>query len=518
MRRIKAKHLVGLYHSLSFKLFLVLLVMIILLFGIYSTLHSKFQNKINEDTIGLAAYRVSDMAKKSLYRLMLLNERDELYQTILLLGSEPGMERIRIFNKKGEIKFSTEEFETGKIVDMKAEACYVCHTANQPIVSLPIQKKRRIYQSNEGRRIMGLINPIRNSKECSESECHAHNPEQTILGVLDVQMSMGELDQAVLRTRITVFTLSIGLTIFSMILFALIVYLIIYRPIHTLQSGMVKLASGELNYRIDIDRKDELGMLAVSFNNMAEKLKGAYDRMLEVEKMTSLGKMAATVAHELNNPLSGIVTYVKLLTKRILKEPSEKKDRDKIQKELELVLSESLRCGNIVRNLLEFARGSTANFQQFKLKDIIERAMQIVGHHIELANIEAAISINIQPDKVVCDPDQLIQAFVALFVNAVEVMPNGGRLELNAHNIPNDRDRLIIEISDTGPGIPADLKKRIFEPFFSTKKEKTGVGLGLAVVYGIIQRHNGKIWLDSQEGKGTTFYIELPINPKNMNN
>ena len=139
--------------------------------------------------------------------------------------------------------------------------------------------------------------------------------------------------------------------------------------------------------------------------------------------------------------------------------------------------------------------------------------MQIVGHHIELANIEAVSSIDINPEFIVCDPDQMIQAFVALFVNAVEVMPNGGRLELKAQNLPNENDRILVEIGDNGPGIPDELRKRIFEPFFSTKKEKTGVGLGLAVVYGIIQRHNGKIWLNSQEGKGTTFYIELPISP-----
>lgn len=513
MRKKTKKYLIGFYHSLSFRLFVVLLIMIIILFGIYSTLYSTFQNKIHEDTIGLAAYRVSDLAKKSLYRLMLLNERDELYQTILLLGSEPGMERIRIYNKKGEIKFSTEESETGKIVDMKAEACYVCHTANQPIVSLPIQKKRRIYQTRDDRRIMGLINPIRNSKECSESECHAHNPEQTILGVLDVQMSLGELDQAVLRTRLNVFTLSVGLIIFSMILFALVVYLIIYRPIHTLQSGMVKLATGDLSYRINIERKDELGMLAQSFNNMAGKLKGAYDRMLEVEKMTSLGKMAATVAHELNNPLSGIVTYAKLLRKRAQRDSKGIKEKQKIQKDLELILSESMRCGNIVRNLLAFARGSAANFQESKLESIVERALEIVGHHIELANIEAISRIEIKPDKIICDPDQLLQAFVALLVNAVEVMPDGGHLKIYAHNVPRDANHIQVEISDTGPGIPEDLRNRIFEPFFSTKKEKTGVGLGLAVVYGIIQRHKGKIWLDSQEGRGTTFCILLPVTP-----
>ncbi len=517
MKKRATKYLIAFYHTLSFRLFIVMLFMIMILFGIYSILYSKLQNRIHEDTIGLAAYRVSDLAKKSLYNLMLKNERDELYNTIMLMGSEPGMERIRIYNKKGEIKFSTTESETGHIVDMKAEACYVCHAANQPIVSLPIQKKRRIYRTADGRRIMGLINPIRNARECSNSGCHAHVPDQTILGVLDVQMSLDELDQAVVRTRATVFTLTIGLVIFSMILFAIIVYLIIYRPIHTLHTGMVRLAVGELDYRIEMDRKDELGMLAHSFNNMAENLKGAYDRMLQVEKIASLGKMAATVAHELNNPLSGIVTYAKLLQKRVLKDSQNKNDNQKIEKSLELILSESLRCGNIVRNLLEFSRGSSANFQKSKLKDIVGRALGIVGHHIELAKIEASSRIKIKPDTITCDPDQLLQAFVALFVNAVETMPDGGRLEITAQNCAQNTNCIVIKISDTGPGVSENLRDKIFEPFFSTKKDKTGVGLGLAVVYGIIQRHKGKIWLESEQQKGSTFFIELPLTQPDTN-
>ncbi len=511
MKNRASKYLITFYHSLSFRIFIILVLMIVIMLGIYSALYSTLQNRIHEDTIGLAAYRVSDLAKKSLYRLMLTNERTELYNTIQLMGSEPGMERIRIYNKKGEIKFSTEELETGQIVDMKAEACYICHAANQPLVSLPIKKKRRIYRDADNRRIMGLINPIRNAPECNNSGCHAHTPDQTILGVLDVQMSLDELDQAVFRTRIIVFSLSLGLVIFAMIIFAIIIYIIIYRPIKTLHTGMVRLAVGELDYRIEMDRKDELGMLANSFNNMADNLKGAYDRMLHVEKIASLGKMAATVAHELNNPLSGITTYAKLLQKKVIRDSWEKKDKQKVRSGLELILSESLRCGNIVRNLLEFSRGSASNFKEAKLKDIVGRALGIVGHHMELAKIEASSRIKIKPNTIICDPDQLLQAFVALLVNAVEAMPNGGQLEITASNIPDDIHQVLIKIIDTGSGIPKDLADKIFEPFFTTKKDKTGVGLGLAVVYGIIQRHNGTIRLESAKKKGTTFFIELPI-------
>ncbi len=536
MRRKAKKYIKTFYYSLSFKLFILLSLLILMLFGLYSALYSTRQTRIYEETIGQSAYRASDMIKKSLYRLMLMNEREELYLTIQIIGNEPGIESIRIYNKRGEIKYSTKESETGHIVDMKAEACYACHTANQPIESLPMQKKTRIYRAEDGRRIMGLINPIRNAPECSSSGCHAHSPEQTILGVLDVQMSLEELDLALAQTRFTVFSISAGIVVLAMILFAVVVYLMIYRPINTLQAGTVRLAVGDLDYRIKMERKDELGMLARSFNNMGENLKRAYTElknwstnlekrveektdelermhhgMLQVEKMASLGKMAASVAHELNNPLAGIVTYSKLLQKRVSKKMGPDNDQEKILRDLDLISSESIRCGNIVKNLLAFARGSTTNFQMHSLEEIVDRALRIVGHHLKLAGIQVETCFESETRIISCDFDQLLQALVAILVNAVEAMHDGGTLTISIKDAPRKKDSILFLIRDTGIGIPEDVKDKIFEPFFSTKKDQKGVGLGLAVVYGIIQRHQGKIWVESWEGEGTLFSIELPI-------
>lgn len=530
------KNFAGFYHSLGFKIFLILLIMMIIFVTLYSTICTSLQQQILLDTVGHSAYRVSDVIKQSLHRLMLINEREELYRTIQLLGDEPGIENIRIYNKKGEIKFSTKEEEITQIVDLKAEACYDCHTADKPLQSLPMQEKTRIYRTPDDRRVLGMINPIRNSAECSNDACHAHQPELTILGVLDVQMSLNELDQATSRAKFIINIIIVSFIMIAILVVGIIVYFMIHRPINTLELGTDKLAKGELDYRIKMQRKDELGNLAVSINNMAYSLDQAdanlrewsnslekrveektaelelvNKELIQVEKMASLGKMAASVAHELNNPLAGILTYAKLLIKKIQNNLSQPVEKEKFIEKLEHIRSESMRCGNIVRNLLTFARGSTTNFQECNLSDIIDRALRIVNHHIELAKIKVVRQIDIKPDTISCDSDQLLQAFVALLVNAVEAMSDGGNLEISAQHLGQDTKRVIIQIKDTGIGIPEELKDRILEPFFSTKKDQNGVGLGLAVVYGIIQRHNGKIWLKSQKDQGTTFYMELPV-------
>jgi two-component system NtrC family sensor kinase len=228
-----------------------------------------------------------------------------------------------------------------------------------------------------------------------------------------------------------------------------------------------------------------------------------------MEKLSSLGKMAATVAHELNNPLSGILTYAKL-TSRELSEADDGEKFEELLGYLTLIQKESSRCGDIVRNLLLFSRSSGYELAEHSARRIIERALMLVQHHLKVAEIQLVTHLGDEDDAITCDENQVQQALVALFVNAVEAMSDGGTLTVSCKALPEE---LCIEVADTGYGIPDEVRAQIFEPFFSTKEALDGVGLGLAVVYGIVQRHEGTIEVDSSEGRGTTFRLRLPRRP-----
>lgn len=533
------KYFLFLVRSLAFKIFLILLVMVVMLFMLNATISWQRQLIALENNVKLCGYKASEMVKQSFYRMMLLNERENLYQTILILGNEPKVANIRILNKAGEIKFSDTEQEIGNIVDLQSTACKTCHATPRPVVNLPIFQSSRIIRVPSGERFIELINPIKNAPECSNAACHAHDAKQTVLGILEVQMSLSDLDAIFFESRQRAFISSLIFLVVCLVLIGLLTYFALSSPIKKLRQGTIALANGNLNHRIELQRRDELGLLAQSFNSMAQKLQQAYEAlmdwsselerrvqaksqelerlhrgMLQVEKMASLGTLAATVAHELNNPIAGIVTYASFLQKKLKgKLPAD--DAVEIQQDLEIIRSESLRCGNIVRDLLLFARESSVKFQHFGLSHIIERALAIVKHHLELANVQSELQNNLASDEVVVDVNQMEQAFVAIFVNAVEAMPGGGKLMiLMQPAVSEPLKKVRIEIRDTGVGIPPEIQNKIFEPFYSTKKNHKGVGLGLAVVYGIIQRHQGKIWFESQTGQGTTFFIEIPKDVK----
>jgi two-component system NtrC family sensor kinase len=235
--------------------------------------------------------------------------------------------------------------------------------------------------------------------------------------------------------------------------------------------------------------------------------------MLQMEKSASVGRLAATVAHELNNPLSGIVTYAKLLVRKVAKQLPEGAGKDKVIEDLELIRAESLRCGQIVRDLLTYARGGSHELEKEHLHALVERALKLTAHHMELGRVTVEQKLDLTDDRVVCDGDQIIQALLALLINAGEAMPDGGQLTVRTREVPDDPTIAELIVSDTGVGIPRAIQERIFDPFFSTKADAKGVGLGLAVVYGIVKRHGGTIGVESAPGKGATFTIELPRDP-----
>jgi len=236
---------------------------------------------------------------------------------------------------------------------------------------------------------------------------------------------------------------------------------------------------------------------------LAEKLESTQGDLLQAEKLTSLGQMAASIAHEINNPLAGVLVYTKLLLKKVANDTSKKEDTLSYLSKME---SEVSRCSRIIRNLLDFSRQTEPMLRLVDINLVLEQVLTMVGHQAQLQNIDVLKEFNSSLPNILGDFDQLQQVFTNLILNAIQAMPDGGRLTLR--NSATDSE-IRVDIQDTGIGIPKENLSQLFTPFFTTKEKDKGVGLGLAVVHGIVERHKGRIKVKSEVGKGTTFSIYL---------
>jgi len=523
---------------LSFRLFLLILAVMSVGFGFYAYQVVRNQNNQLMNTVYLSADRVSDLIKRSTRYGMLLNRKEDVHHIINTIGNEPGVDAIRIFNKKGQVVFSTNPDEINTTVDMHGEACNICHKSDEPLQALPVKNRLRIYRAEDGHRVLALANPIENEPACYNAACHAHDAEQIYLGVLDVKMSLKDIDTqlALNRKRIIIFSI---LMVFGVsVLSGLFIYFVVRKRIKKLIKGTEEIAAGNLDHRIDIASTDEIGQLARSFNTMTKdlqkalneikewstsleekvaqkqmELEKAQEHLIRMEKLASLGKLSATVAHEINNPLAGVLNYTVLILRMLNNDELSEEKKKSILEYLEIIKNEVSRCGDIVKNMLIFARQTGGRFSEEHLHQLLDSSIMLVQHHLELKQITIEKKLECENDVIFCDASQLRQALIAMYVNAIEAMDTGGKLTIHARCL-KEKDMVRITISDTGSGIPEDILPNIFDPFFSTKKEGKGVGLGLAVVYGIIQRHQGTIQVESEVNKGTTFYIDLPRKPE----
>lgn len=523
--------------SLSVRLFLVLLCAVLLILIGNHQVANWIRTRVVQEEVLSGAERSSAFLEGSLLTEMAENNRRHIQDAIRRLGEDPQVVGVRIYNKRGEISFSSDTVDLGAQVDMQAQACFACHETDAPLSSPREEDMSRVYLHPAGFRVMRLITPIRSREGCSEG-CHAHGPEDTVLGVLDVQMSLARTDAAILRAERLSLAFGAVVALLLGAILAIIVQRAVHRPTRELIRGTEALAAGDLDARIPAVRKDELGQLAKSFNEMAVSLQQANDelrqwsdtlaervrdktyelaaihkQMVQVEKTSSLGKMAATVAHELNNPLSGILTCSRLVARKIERGMPPGEERDSALENLDLIRSESVRCGNIVRDLLTYARGGTHELGPAHLHELVEHAASLMSHHMELGAVKLNTRLSLADDQVVCDGEQIVQSLLALMINAVEAMPDGGELTLSTREAPDDDGIVLLQVGDTGTGIPEEVRDRIFDPFFSTKNETKGVGLGLAVVFGIVRRHGGTVSVESAPHEGATFTLRLPRRP-----
>jgi len=347
-------------------------------------------------------------------------------------------------------------------------------------------------------------------------------------------MSLASVDRSLVKETQQLIGLSGATILLAAGLLGLFLWRTIHIPVKRLMRGTKEVSAGNLAHRTDVRRSDELGRLAESFNTMVASLESAQQELqqwadtledqvdnktqelehiqrqiLQVEKITSLGRLSTTVAHELNNPLASILNYSKLLLRELERLKLPKASREKVEADLKFIRDESMRCGEIVKNLLLFARRTGGRFEKARVTDVVERSLMLISHKMEMQNIELDLRLTQGDEKIICDPAQLQQAFVAILINALEAMPHGGKLTFECNLLPASA-QVEFRISDTGTGIPADLMDHIFEPFYTTKGGSKSVGMGLSVVYGIVRRHRGTIDVQSKDNEGTTCIIRLP--------
>ena len=525
---------VSLGHSLGAKLIWLLLAAMVVIFALLGFATIRLHRHNLESATLSAAERVSDLIKRSTSYYMLRNDRDGLYHMMTTIAGEPGVVRVRVFDQQGKISYSTDPSEVNHNVDKGAEACYGCHAQSQPLTRLNRPDRFRIFKPN-GHRVLGVITPIENQPSCSNAACHAHPASQQILGVLDTNLSLAAADASLAQGTRRL----LAYTGFAVLLIAFLsgvfVWQLVHKPVKQLTAGTQKLRAGERGHQIEVSSNDELGELASSFNRMSlqlrkdeeeitawartledrveektRELSRAHDQVLQVEKMASVGKLAAVVAHEINNPLSSILTYAKLLRKWMERPDGGREKREEAEQCLDLIAAESRRCGDLVKNLLTFSRTQPINLQPADISAVVNRCYRLVQHQLELSNIQWQAEIAPGLPLVICDSAQIEQVLLALIMNAIDAMPRGGNLWVRAAAASSGGE-LELRVRDDGSGIAPEILSQIFEPFLTTKERGHSVGLGLAISHSIVERHGGRIEVQSEVGRGTTFTVHLPL-------
>jgi len=484
--------------------------------------------------------QLSEMITRSTRFAMLQNQPDYVHRIIADVGSHKSIDRIRIFSKEGQIIDSTYAPEIGLKVDQKAEGCIRCHQTSRPLQQITGSEKARIFSAPGGKRLLGSMEVIRNEPSCNTAACHQHTRDQSVLGVLDIVYSLDEIDRTLRGNVIIIGALSLGFVIFALLAINFFVWRLIHVPLRDLETGARRLSSGNLEQPIPVRSEDEFGELAASFNSMTAALRNSqqelreWGRTLEEkvekrtrelrvaeaeaargEKLASVGLLAAGIAHELNNPLTGILTFSHLIREKM---PDGSPDAE----DLDLVIRETKRCAAIIRRLLDFAREKTPEKKFADLNQIIEDTVRIVERPANLRDIEITMDLDRDLPPAWVDADLIKQVIMNMLVNAQHAIEEKGSITIRSGRAPvamspepGAKPVPMVELSiiDTGCGIPEKNLKRIFDPFFTSKALGKGTGLGLSVSHGIVSAHGGSIKVESTVAEGSTFRVYLPVDP-----
>jgi len=416
--------------KIGFKLTFGVVLTVLLAIGIFAYFNIQSERNSLLTEVERHANQLSEAVKSDTEYDMLRNDRERIHESIRRIGKQESIDRIRVFNKSGEIIYSSDSAEIGTMVDKKAESCYRCHSAGKPLEHLETQERTRVFRPHrDSSRLLGIINPIYNSPSCWTAACHAHPRTQIVLGVLDVTIPLTEVDRNIRRSQVAIVVLAVSTILILSFIVGFMVRWWVGLPIQELLTAMKHVAGGNLGYRVTVKRDDELGMLAKSFNNMTDKLAEARLQLFQSDKLASLGRLAAGVAHEINNPLTAVLTYSSYLLKRSHGRPETRDD-------LQVIVSETIRCREIVKSLLDFARQTVPKKRKADINEIIGRAVTVVENQLALGRVKLVMDLDAALPNVTVDANQIQQVFINLIVNASDAIgQNSGTIKITSKAI-----------------------------------------------------------------------------------
>ena len=465
--------------------------------------------------------RVLASAKKALEEGMIAEDLASISKTIWTLGTQRDVVSIRIIGQDGAIAFSSVEGEAGTPAAPPGEG------------GVEIRKIERTGKTPSFR-VMETTAPVMNRPGCANAACHAHVAGRKILGAVTVASSLRVYDQ--MRLQRTLRLIIVGLA--GIMLVALLVFYaahkLVHEPVKEILRGVREVSAGNYSSHVMEMSRDELGMLAKKINRMsqelhkaradlvdyastlefrasrkAEELEKAQVRMLQAEKMVSLGKLAAIAADELEEPVREVAESAKRLAEDMNRGRTGDSDSEERRQNLESIIGGARSCMKAVEELIAFSKEEKESFERCSMTGIAREASALLRHRMGASALKVNIEKCSDPMFVKADRSRLLQAVVALLVNAAEAAKGqgGGTAAISFSKIPGS---VRITIEDNGPGMEHEVAQKVFEPFFSTKETLSSVGLGLSVVSGIITKHEGKISLETEPGKGAKFTIDLP--------
>ncbi len=485
--------------NLATKIILSILCILILLMGGVTYLIARWQRtqfvKSTHHSIKVLGETICD----SIATEMELGRSDMVQGTLERIGQgSPQIRSLRILDQQGQILRSVDREEIGKRIDL-------------PLLQSHLRNESTLFeQKRDGEPVLSFMKPFPNRSQCQR----CHDAQKKINGYLVLDVSIQPVEELVSSSQ----RLILGGMGVALLLVVGSILLITSRwvraPLSKVMGAMKRVEEGDLEARVRLTSGDELGRVAQTFNSMVETIQKnkkdleiLHQRELErTQRMATLGELAEALAHEIRNPLAGVSAAAKLICEGL------KKD-DPHAKVFEEIHSQADRIEKIVSNLLQFARKTTPQYSLLDVEEIIERTLQLFSFQFEKQRIHVEREFQSNLPWIYGDPNQTQQVLMNIILNAIQSMPEGGKVQFKTSFLPED-GMVHLAIADTGKGIPEENLPKIFKPFYSTKAK--GAGLGLAIVEKIVQEHGGKVAISSKAEVGTTVEISLPTKPASV--